>query len=91
MNLIWLNSMIFPDDNSASAMDAGVPILGSFNGFKAIEFTNTFRSPVDELPGAGAIGSHLAPVFPGTAAGTVKHMFCAPGYEADAAVFMENT
>ena len=36
-------------------MDAGVPILGGFNGFHSIEFTDTFQALVDELPGAGAI------------------------------------
>jgi hypothetical protein len=45
-------------------MDACVPILGSFNGFQSIEFTDIFQSLVDELPGAGPVGSNLAPVFP---------------------------
>jgi len=52
--------MIFPDDNPASAMDAGVPILGGFDGFQSIEFTDTFQSLVDKLPGAGPIGSDCA-------------------------------
>ena len=82
--------MIFPDDHSASPVDARIPVLRGLNGFQAVEFTDTLESLIDELPGTGPVGSHLAPVFPRPAARTVQHVFRTPGDGANAAILMEN-
>lgn len=71
--------MIFPDDHAASAVDAGVPVLGGLDRFEAIELADSLEALVDELPGAGAVGPDLAAVFPGAAAGAVEHVLRAPG------------
>jgi len=82
--------MIFPDDHPASPMNAWSPVLRGLYRFQPIQFPDALQPGVNELPGAGPVGSHFAPVFPGTAAGTVEHMLCASGYGADAAVLMED-
>ncbi len=82
--------MIFPDNHPASPVDAGIPVLGGLDRFQPVEFADILEPLVDELPGAGPVGSHLAAVFPRAAAGAVQHMLCAPGDRADAAVLMEN-
>jgi len=71
-------------------MDACTPVLGGLNRFQSIEFTDILEPLIDELPGAGPIGSHLAPVLPRAAARAVQHVLRTPGDGADAAVLMEN-
>jgi hypothetical protein len=42
MDTMWSYLVVFPDDNPASPMDAGVPIFRGPRGFQPIEFTDIF-------------------------------------------------
>lgn len=84
------DSVVFPDDHPASAVDGGTPVLGGLDRFQPVQFADVLEPLVDELPGAGAGGPHLAAVFTGAAAGTVQHVLRAPGDRADAAVLVED-
>jgi hypothetical protein len=69
------DSVVFADDDSVSAVETGVPVLGRGDLFEPVELADVFETLVDELPGTLAVRPDLTTVLSVAAARAVEQMF----------------
>ena len=59
----FLDPVFFAHDLAGAGGPRGAPVLGRNDGVQAIKLADALQTGVDELPGAGAVGVHLALLF----------------------------
>lgn len=63
--------MIFANNLPKTAGQTWLPVLGGLDFFQPVELADFFQARVNQLPGAGTVGTDFASVLSGAAAWAV--------------------